>query len=176
MNKWQMCMDAITGNDGAVFSSKALRKYFKAHYSKSSTDKSYIDLADIYGQIVSQGIYWEKHNKTTGDESFFFTSAEYIADELCLSVRRVRDLIDVLIEHGLLDKKTVPGQANRYAPRLNRFVELTNDIKFKYREQAKDKKLQCEYGKDVTRERVHDPSTNEHTEIVKPKEPNSRMF
>jgi len=169
-------MDAIIDNDGAVFSSKALRKYFKVHCCKSSTDKSYIDLADIYGQIVSQGIYWEKHNKTTGEEGFFYTSAEYIADELCLSVRRVRDLIDMLVEHGLLDKKLVPGQANRYAPRLDKLIELTKDITFKHREQAKDKKLKREYGEDFIRERVYDPLTNKNTENVKFKESYSRMF
>lgn len=58
------------------------------------------------------------------------------------------DSVDVLVEHGLLAKKIVPGQANRYAPRLERFIELTKDITFKYREQAKDKKFKREHGSD----------------------------
>ncbi|MCO1604050.1 helix-turn-helix domain-containing protein [Desulfosporosinus nitroreducens] len=148
MTKWQRCMDSITTTGGAVFSNKALRKYFKEHHCKNSMDKSYIDLADIYGQIVSQGAFWEKQNKTTGEEGFFYTSADYIADELCLSVRRVRDLIDVLADCGLLLKRIDPGHPNSYAPRLDRFIELTKDVTFKYREQAKDKKFYREHGRD----------------------------
>lgn len=148
MTKWQRCMDDITTNGGAVFSNKALRKYFKEHHCKNPMDKSYIDLADIYGQIVSQGVYWEKQNKTTCEEGFFYTSADYIADELCLSVRRVRDLIDVLADYGLLLKRINPGHPNSYAPRLDRFIELTKDVTFKYREKAKDKKYYREHGID----------------------------
>lgn len=146
MTKWQRCMDNITTNGGAVFSNKALRKYFKKHHCKNPMDKSYIDLADIYGQIVSQGAYWEKQNKTTCEEGFFYTSAEYIADELCLSVRRVRDMIDVLVAFELLIKKLDPGHPNRYAPRPDRLIELTKDVTFKYRDLAKDKKYYKEHG------------------------------
>ena len=148
MTKWQRCMDDITTNGGAVFSNKALRKYFREHHCKNPIDKSYIDLADIYGQIVSQGAYWEKQKKTTGEYGFFYTSAAYIADELCLSVRRVSDLIDVLVNYELLIKKIDPGHPNRYAPRPDRLIELTKDVTFKFREQAMDKKYYKEHGKD----------------------------
>lgn len=52
---------------------------------------------------------------------------------MSIPVRRVRELIDVLVEHGLIEKKKVPGYANRYKVNPGKLVELTKEITFKYR-------------------------------------------
>lgn len=157
MNEWKVCMGEITNHSGAVFSSKALRKYFKIHHCKDARDKSYVDLADIYGQIVSQGYMFEKQKKTKG-EGFFYTDANFIAEELCLPVRRVRELISILVDVGLLKKKTVPGQANRYAPCVEKLIGLTKDISFEHRKERKErqfkKKHDSEQAKDTKRTTV----------------------
>jgi hypothetical protein len=156
MNKWKRCMDLITNNGGAVMSNKALRKYFRIHYCKDGRDKSYVDLADIYGQIVSQGLYFEEKGQVQGEDEFFYTDADFIADELCLPVRRVRDLIAILVEMGLLKKKTVPGKPNKYAPNPSKFEELTKDIMFEHREMKKIKKYKDKYEGDYEIRKMYD--------------------
>jgi hypothetical protein len=130
--EWRACMKEITENGGAVFSNKALRKYFKQHYCKNPKDKSYIDIVDIYGQIVSQGVYYAKGYRLERG-GYFFTHAGFIADELSITTRRVRELIGVLVEYGLIEKKKVPGYANRYKINPGKLTELTKEITFKYR-------------------------------------------
>lgn len=159
-------MDAITENGGAVMSNKALRKYFRLHYCKDGRDKSYVDLANIYGQIVSQGLYFEEKKNVQGEDEFFYTDADYIADELCLPVRRVRDLISVLVEVGLIIKKTVPGKPNRYAPNPSKLEELTKDITFKYRELRKLKKQSEKYGGDIELRKVYNSKKGKYEEFI----------
>ena len=149
-------MDAITKNGGAVMSNKALRKYFRLHYCKDGRDKSYVDLADIYGQIVSQGLYFEEKGKVQGEDEFFYTDADFIADELCLPIRRVRCLISILVEVGLLKKKMVPGKPNLYAPNPSKFEELTKDIIFEHREMKKIKKYKDKYEGEYEMHKVYD--------------------
>ncbi len=144
MNKWKMCNDEIMEIGGAVMSNKALRKYFRLHYCKDGRDKSYVDLADIYGQIVSQGLVFESQGKLKGEDEYFYTDANYIADELCLPVRRVRELIAVLVEVGLLKKKATPGKPNHYAPNPSRLAELTKDITFQYNDTEKQDRQNSE--------------------------------
>lgn len=148
-------MDEIINNGGAIMSNKALRKYFRLECCRDGRDKSYVDLADIYGQIVSQGLAFEKDGKLKGEDEYFYSDADYIADELCLPVRRVRDLISVLVEVGLLKKKTVPVKANHYAPCPSKLEELTKDIKFKYREMRKIKKYKDKYDGEYTIRKVY---------------------
>lgn len=159
-------MDQILNYGGAVISNKALRKYFRMHYCKDARDKSYIDLADIYGQIVSQGLVFEKEGKLKGEDEYFYTDADYIADELCLPVRRVRDLISVLVEVGLLDKKSIPGKPNRYAPCPTKLEELVKDITFEYRELRKIKKYKDKYGGNYKIRMVYNTEKRKYEEIL----------
>ena len=147
-------------------SNKTLRKYFRLHYCKDGRDKSYIDLADIYGQIVSQGLVFEKKGKVTGEDEYFYTDAEYLADELCLTVRRVRDLISVLVEVGLLKKKTVPGKPNHYAPCPLRLEELIKDIKFEYRELRKIKKYKDKYDGNYKVHKAYNYAKHKYEETI----------
>jgi len=89
-------------------------------------------MADVYGQIVSSGCFYEKLNKLQPDGSFYLSS-KYIAEELSLSVRRVRDIVIMLCEHGLIDRNKKDGEANRYIVHPEKFNELVKDVKFKNR-------------------------------------------
>lgn len=113
MGIWQKCMDEITTCGGAVYSNKALRKYFKLYHCNDSRNKSYIDLADIYGQVVSQGLYFEKLDKLQEDNSFY-SSADFIGEQLGIPTRRVWELTDILHEQMILAKIIVPGKPHSY--------------------------------------------------------------
>ncbi|AOY76019.1 hypothetical protein [Clostridium formicaceticum] len=129
---WQKAMRQITELGGAVFSNKALRKYFRDNCCKSHTNKTYSDMADVYGQIVSSGCYYESINKLQNDGSFYISS-KCIAEEISLPVRRVRDIVTMLCEHELIEKKKITGEANRYKVNPEKFEELVKDVKFKCR-------------------------------------------
>lgn len=128
---WETAHDQIMKIGGAVCSSKSLRKYFQTK-CESHTNKSYADLADIYGQLVSMGLYYARRNSLKPG-GYFYTSSKKIADELCLSVRRVRVMVNKLVEYGLIEKKLTIGGSNKYRVVPEKFVELTKNIKFEYR-------------------------------------------
>lgn len=131
IGEWEYAMEAVT-NRGAVFSNKALRKYFKIKLDVNPASKTHNDLADIYGQIVSAGRYFEQ--KGTLDEGgYFYSSVKNIADELSLDVRRVRKMIAILREEELIMVKETTGEANRFKVNIDVFLEVINHVKFKYR-------------------------------------------
>lgn len=125
---WEIAMAQLTEAGGAVFSNKALRKYFKAKKVIHQASKMHVDLADVYGQIVSSGYYFEQRNKL--EEGYFFMSLNNIAEELSLSVSRIRKIIGILCEEELIEVKKVEGEANRFRVNIERFLEITQNIKF----------------------------------------------
>lgn len=124
---WRDAMTNMTYNTGAILSSKALRKYLYNQYVVKPASKTHIDLADIYGQIVSSGVYFEERRKLDKD-GYFYLSVDYISNQIILDDRRVRKLIPKLAELGLINIKEVKGQANKFKVNLDKFIELTSTV------------------------------------------------
>lgn len=132
IGNWKKAMEQITELGGAVYSNKALRKYIKEKCCKGHMNKTYNDMADVYGQIVSSGCYFESRNKLQSDGSFYLSS-KIIADEISLPVRRVREIVSMLCEQGLIERKKKEGEANRYKVNPEKLEEIVKKVKFEYR-------------------------------------------
>lgn len=100
----------ITRQNNSIYSSKALRRYFFLKYHKNHSNKLHNDLADIFGVIVGVGYYSELDSEGYIHHLY----AQHITNVLCVPKKRVQQLILILCDEGLLERKMNTGMACSY--------------------------------------------------------------
>lgn len=121
--------DSYIENGGAVFSSKKLRKALKEQFCRNSFDRSYVDMADVFGYLF-EVTYYKAERRTLALDGTFVLRTKVIADAISLPDRRIREIIYKLADIGLIQVSRMQGYANEFCIMTPAYDDLIKNVKF----------------------------------------------
>ena len=122
-NNWEEALKQIVKEGELLFSSMVLRKYFDKRCHGIGRSRKHVDLADVYGKLVWMG-YCHQQNNTLLPGGYFQSNSIRISEGLGLSVRRTREIANILQTLGLIKIKKSNGESNCYKVIPEAFISI----------------------------------------------------